>query len=155
MISQILSFLSASTKDEGISPLEPNHDFPFLRLPKHQGLNLFLRKGLGLRSLPCVDFLGLGGRILEQRAVRQVVVNNHVRLLQASLALQCKKISSARTAADKIGFTVGATRFTFTLSHDLRPFLPDVGREGESRRHPRSEERRVGKECRSRWSPYH
>ena len=22
-------------------------------------------------------------------------------------------------------------------------------------RHPRSEERRVGKECRSRWSPYH
>src|SRR2546430_9689810 len=24
-----------------------------------------------------------------------------------------------------------------------------------SRRHERSEERRVGKECRSRWSPYH
>src|SRR3990167_9670873 len=23
------------------------------------------------------------------------------------------------------------------------------------KRHPRSEERRVGKECRSRWSPYH
>ena len=22
-------------------------------------------------------------------------------------------------------------------------------------KHPRSEERRVGKECRSRWSPYH
>src|SRR2546422_9846925 len=27
--------------------------------------------------------------------------------------------------------------------------------EGESLRHRRSEERRVGKECRSRWSPYH
>src|SRR3712207_1469109 len=26
---------------------------------------------------------------------------------------------------------------------------------GRSRRIPRSEERRVGKECRSRWSPYH
>src|SRR6516164_11306300 len=25
----------------------------------------------------------------------------------------------------------------------------------EDRRHTRSEERRVGKECRSRWSPYH
>ena len=25
----------------------------------------------------------------------------------------------------------------------------------QSRIHPRSEERRVGKECRSRWSPYH
>ena len=26
---------------------------------------------------------------------------------------------------------------------------------GESPEHRRSEERRVGKECRSRWSPYH
>src|SRR2546430_16818979 len=26
---------------------------------------------------------------------------------------------------------------------------------GETQRLPRSEERRVGKECRSRWSPYH
>ena len=26
---------------------------------------------------------------------------------------------------------------------------------GSSRIRPRSEERRVGKECRSRWSPYH
>ena len=26
---------------------------------------------------------------------------------------------------------------------------------GDSARHRRSEERRVGKECRSRWSPYH
>ena len=25
----------------------------------------------------------------------------------------------------------------------------------KTERHPRSEERRVGKECRSRWSPYH
>src|SRR5262249_58586732 len=28
-------------------------------------------------------------------------------------------------------------------------------RPGRSRPEPRSEERRVGKECRSRWSPYH
>ena len=28
-------------------------------------------------------------------------------------------------------------------------------REAEHVLHPRSEERRVGKECRSRWSPYH
>src|SRR2546426_8725059 len=31
------------------------------------------------------------------------------------------------------------------------PFAADPGSAG----HPRSEERRVGKECRSRWSPYH
>ena len=29
------------------------------------------------------------------------------------------------------------------------------GRESASKRLGRSEERRVGKECRSRWSPYH
>src|SRR5438552_7119747 len=33
--------------------------------------------------------------------------------------------------------------------------LPVHGVEGGDRGHPRSEERRVGKECRSRWSPYH
>ena len=31
--------------------------------------------------------------------------------------------------------------------------MPDIKSEIEKRR--RSEERRVGKECRSRWSPYH
>src|SRR5260370_22908537 len=30
-----------------------------------------------------------------------------------------------------------------------------TARRGEARHHARSEERRVGKECRSRWSPYH
>src|SRR3712207_7730369 len=51
----------------------------------------------------------------------------------------------------------------------LREHLPDLARaldadleqdalplgEGAGDRRPRSEERRVGKECRSRWSPYH
>ena len=32
---------------------------------------------------------------------------------------------------------------------DAHEFIPDVVKNG------RSEERRVGKECRSRWSPYH
>src|SRR3989475_12310922 len=31
----------------------------------------------------------------------------------------------------------------------------EQGRQGHSRLQERSEERRVGKECRSRWSPYH
>src|SRR2546430_7520394 len=31
----------------------------------------------------------------------------------------------------------------------------DLGAGPAQRRHQRSEERRVGKECRSRWSPYH
>ena len=38
-----------------------------------------------------------------------------------------------------------------TLERDLAPDIA-VTREGDE---IRSEERRVGKECRSRWSPYH
>src|SRR2546428_9259969 len=34
-------------------------------------------------------------------------------------------------------------------------FVADVSRGVAARRDVRSEERRVGKECRSRWSPYH
>src|SRR5256885_7585174 len=37
------------------------------------------------------------------------------------------------------------------LSRRCRPPGPGEGRQA----HARSEERRVGKECRSRWSPYH
>src|SRR2546425_11127885 len=37
----------------------------------------------------------------------------------------------------------------------LAGLLANVVREYESRFGARSEERRVGKECRSRWSPYH
>ena len=33
--------------------------------------------------------------------------------------------------------------------------LPKTSSTQEQRSLPRSEERRVGKECRSRWSPYH
>ena len=44
------------------------------------------------------------------------------------------------------------------LRHRRGYELTDVGREFlqvAGRSHGRSEERRVGKECRSRWSPYH
>src|ERR1041385_509112 len=42
-------------------------------------------------------------------------------------------------------------RIDLTLGQD--PVLSDLAR--DSKRARRSEERRVGKECRSRWSPYH
>src|SRR3989454_8839551 len=40
------------------------------------------------------------------------------------------------------------------LTHDIAGGLP-AGEQDELRGRLRSEERRVGKECRSRWSPYH
>ena len=47
--------------------------------------------------------------------------------------------------------------FDRRVDRDARKRPGDVEHPGEGERHPllRSEERRVGKECRSRWSPYH
>ena len=64
--------------------------------------------------------------------------------------------------ADGLGWTV-AEPF-LDLDHDegqdrnaddLEPGQDADGRAAEQDIHERSEERRVGKECRSRWSPYH
>ena len=68
-----------------------------------------------------------------------------------------------------IGATVGAVvalLFAPKSGRELREDLADATRKGvdraretgsqlSSRAGERSEERRVGKECRSRWSPYH
>ena len=45
------------------------------------------------------------------------------------------------------------TRARNGLAHVMTDLLPLL--EGEQAAIARSEERRVGKECRSRWSPYH
>src|SRR2546425_11786654 len=56
----------------------------------------------------------------------------------------------------------GATKaYVLALSHSLQHELADKGLRiqevlpGATATEARSEERRVGKECRSRWSPYH
>src|SRR3989454_11936068 len=43
----------------------------------------------------------------------------------------------------------------FNSYRQLYPVSRDLLRQISSQYHQRSEERRVGKECRSRWSPYH
>src|SRR2546426_4582725 len=44
---------------------------------------------------------------------------------------------------------------TVTLQAVCRPFLRELWKATRESINLRSEERRVGKECRSRWSPYH
>src|SRR2546426_11430990 len=56
------------------------------------------------------------------------------------------------------GYVYAATLFFLILggsSHAQSASLPQNRTREHRRVHPRSEERRVGKECRSRWSPYH
>ena len=68
-----------------------------------------------------------------------------------------KSAKEIRAAFDNAGLTLDGVSghcpvwvhtTAWTESPTIRPFIPaDVAK--------RSEERRVGKECRSRWSPYH
>src|SRR5258707_14353536 len=64
------------------------------------------------------------------------------------------KAAEARGAGERFEFTVafllGKAEAGFGIAA-LGRFVADQERD----RRPRSEERRVGKECRSRWSPYH
>ena len=39
--------------------------------------------------------------------------------------------------------------------NEVKPLAQEIDEEHRFPRETRSEERRVGKECRSRWSPYH
>src|SRR5256886_14563677 len=60
----------------------------------------------------------------------------------------------ARTVASVLGLDEDLTE-ALALGHDIgHPPFAHAG-EDELDRQMRSEERRVGKECRSRWSPYH
>ena len=53
---------------------------------------------------------------------------------------------------DKVIVDVGGVGYGIYMSAQSMSKLPPVGSEVKIHR---SEERRVGKECRSRWSPYH
>src|SRR5258707_10247234 len=50
-------------------------------------------------------------------------------------------------------FSIGEHVYKDVMKHALRAFF--YQRAGFEKKPERSEERRVGKECRSRWSPYH
>src|SRR5256885_3080547 len=73
----------------------------------------------------------------------------------------CSSDLGAEAIADapKSVFRAGPTERPPTSAGDVAPYERSAGdgRDGRVARQqqPRSEERRVGKECRSRWSPYH
>ena len=56
--------------------------------------------------------------------------------------------------ADKIT-SIDITIKENTVSHSDKTWMSEIIADISSSKPTRSEERRVGKECRSRWSPYH
>src|SRR3989475_4234139 len=81
--------------------------------------------------------------------------------LPVRTAGQAATAPAGATAAPRYETIVAANIFSQTRTAPLVRFAPAGravrGTASASRRPPlkRSEERRVGKECRSRWSPYH
>ena len=76
--------------------------------------------------------------------IKSAMENEHI--LQAP---PLKTLTEACARLDSIADDIRANKFSFdeaaaVISHDK-----------DTRNNHRSEERRVGKECRSRWSPYH
>src|SRR3712207_8638016 len=65
-------------------------------------------------------------------------------------------IRQGRSVDTTMGFTPIEGLMMGTRSGSVDPgILVHLLRQGYDAEHLRSEERRVGKECRSRWSPYH
>src|ERR1039457_4330691 len=67
----------------------------------------------------------------------------------------CGKTTALRMVAGLEDTTSGFIRIGDRVVNDVEPKDRDVAMVFQSYALYRSEERRVGKECRSRWSPYH
>ena len=61
----------------------------------------------------------------------------------------------AKNQLKKLGFSLDWSRFKYMLSPDMVATVKQTFAKLAEKNLCRSEERRVGKECRSRWSPYH
>src|SRR3989441_11567711 len=92
--------------------------------------------------------IGCGGTIL-----RLLSENDDVEAHWVVLGSSGERDAEAVASAEK--FLANARKKDLTIEHFKNCFFPYTGDEIKNFFEKRSEERRVGKECRSRWSPYH
>ena len=127
--------------------------------------------GLSVLIIGCGDIGTALGRELIDEGHDVMGVRRHVKALEGSgiqpLALDLDHLddsdAKALPQADYVIYTVSADRFDESAYQSAYPQgLKRVLSVLERQKTPpkrvffvRSEERRVGKECRSRWSPYH
>ena len=91
---------------------------------------------------------GIGHRIRKRREELNMSQDELARLMGYKSRSSINKIELEKTdvAGAKIDEFAKALRTTSSYLMGLETAYENI---------PRSEERRVGKECRSRWSPYH
>ena len=99
--------------------------------------------GIKWQILPVAQYTSFKHTILPSIAVGFYTLASISRLMRSSM-LEVVSSDYTKTARAK-----GLSDFRITVKHQIRnaitPIITIM----------RSEERRVGKECRSRWSPYH
>ena len=111
---------------------------------------------MGGRVYHVGDAAGAGSTV---KMINQLLVGVHVVAAAEAMALATKAGADPQTVYDVIthgggNSVVFESRVPYMLTEDYAPrgvvdiFIKDLGI-------VRSEERRVGKECRSRWPPYH
>ena len=85
-------------------------------------------------------------------AIAAVACGGDVPVASTTQAVEFTMVAQNGSGVAGTGMVVkGADSFTVTIK--LSGLMPNSSH--VSHLHARSEERRVGKECRSRWSPYH
>src|SRR5258708_39175699 len=105
--------------------------------------------GLTIHQLLCFDAVVTEGSFqtaAEKLLRSQPTVSTSVKNLEAQLQLNL---------LDRSGYRVTLTEAGRSFHERTRVFLQDLQNLRNHAAQLRSEERRVGKECRSRWSPYH
>ena len=114
-----------------------------------------------LPSLPALRVFAVAGRTLsftraaEELAVTQAAVSHQIKALEAELGVPLFHRTTRRISLTQAGETLLPA--AVAAFGEIERAIAGIRRAQKllAITTTRSEERRVGKECRSRWSPYH
>ena len=93
-----------AAEDERVSALEADDAAPSAGVFDHQGVDLVLSDVLKAAALADIDDFGAGRRIFENRLRDEVVVENHVRMLDQAQGFDGEQVGVSGTCAHEIDF---------------------------------------------------
>src|SRR2546430_2754773 len=158
--TDVAIFSAGAIQHTSVIPLGGNHltnDIAVgLRTPMHEAEKIKVKFGSAQSSSldkdDTIEVPSVGGRaprVLSRRILCEIIEPRVEELFQL-VHREIQKAGQEDLLASGVVLTGGST-----LLHGMPELAEEVLGLPVRRGLPRSEERRVGKECRSRWSPYH